>query len=86
MCSWPLTTRTDPGAARAEAAAAVPERCWQRVQWQYSAPSSGASISKRTARQPHPPVMGSSTSEATPGRYRLRARVSRRRAGASNAA
>ena len=32
--SRPLTTRSDPGAGRAEAAAAVPERCWQRVQWQ----------------------------------------------------
>jgi hypothetical protein len=31
-------------------------------------------------------VMGRSASEATPGRYTLRARVSRSRTGASNAA
>jgi hypothetical protein len=31
-------------------------------------------------------VMGRSTSEATPGRYTLRAHVSRSRTGASNAA
>ena len=41
---------------RAEGAAAVPVRCWQRVQWHQDALTSGASISKRTAPQPQPPV------------------------------
>ena len=35
----------------------MPVRRWQRVQWQYVAETSGAVSSKRTAPQPHPPVM-----------------------------
>jgi hypothetical protein len=37
--------RNDPGTVRACAEAAVPLRRWQRVQWQYDAETSGASIS-----------------------------------------
>jgi len=34
ISSCPERTRSDPGAMRADAAAAVPVRRWQRVQWQ----------------------------------------------------
>jgi hypothetical protein len=43
--SGPATIRNDPAATRAWAEAAVPERRWQRVQWQYEAETGGASIS-----------------------------------------
>ena len=48
--------RTEPGSARAVAAAPEPVRCWQRVQWQYDADRNGRSTSNRTAPQPHLPV------------------------------
>ncbi len=34
ISSSPETTRSEPGAIRADGAAAVPVRRWQRVQWQ----------------------------------------------------
>jgi hypothetical protein len=34
MCSAPVRTENVPGCSRAEAAALVPVRRWQRVQWQ----------------------------------------------------
>ena len=63
--SAPCTTRTDPGSARAVAAAPDPVRRWQRVQWQYDAERNGRATSKRTAPQPQPPTIGS----FTPTRY-----------------
>ena len=63
--SSPESTRSDPGSIRAEIAAAVPVRRWQRVQWQYPAETSGALTSNRTPPQRQPPVSGrSGTSEA----------------------
>jgi hypothetical protein len=32
MSSWPVTTRREPGAMRADAETAAPVRRWQRVQ------------------------------------------------------
>ena len=64
--SSPAVTETDPGTIRADAAAAVPDRCWQRVQWQYAEATSGALISKRTAPHPQPPVSGPKPGAATP--------------------
>lgn len=34
MSSSPATVRSEPGATRAETAAALPVRRWQRLQWQ----------------------------------------------------
>lgn len=52
--------RSDPGTIRADTAAALPVRRWQRVQWQYAADTSGSVISKRTPPQRQPPVRDSS--------------------------
>ena len=43
--SGPATIRNDPAPHGPAAEAAVPERRWQRVQWQYEAETGGASIS-----------------------------------------
>jgi hypothetical protein len=51
------------GSTRADAPAFVPERRWQRVQWQYTATEGGASSAKRTVPQPHPPVSGRDSGE-----------------------
>ena len=54
--SFPETSRTLPGSARPFADADVPERRWQRLQWQYDAERSGFASSKRRAPQPQAPV------------------------------
>src|SRR4051812_15699454 len=54
--SSPWVTFREPGAIRAPTEAAVPERCWQRVQWQYPAGPSGSVISKRTPPHMQLPV------------------------------
>lgn len=46
----------------------MPERRWQRVQWQYDALSGGAPSSKRTPPQRHPPVRGDSCISFEPKR------------------
>ncbi len=43
--SSPWVIRNEPGATRAEHAAADPVRRWQRLQWQYPAEMSGSAIS-----------------------------------------
>src|ERR1700735_1631316 len=53
----PTRIRKLPGSRRALTDAAVPVRRWHRVQGQYCAETGGAVISKRTAPQPHPPVI-----------------------------
>ena len=50
---------------RADGAAAVPVRRWQRVQWQYPAETSGSVTSKRTPPHMQPPVRGSEAIAAT---------------------
>src|SRR5438094_7538731 len=60
ISSSPERIRSEPGAIRALAAAAVPVRRWQRVQWQYPAETSASVISNRTPPQRQPPVSGRS--------------------------
>jgi len=53
-----VSSRKEPGPIRACAEAAVPVRRWQRVQWQYPAPSGSSVISKRTPPHMQCPVYG----------------------------
>jgi len=54
--SSPCRKRSEPGSIRACADAAVPDRRWQRVQWQYVIETGGSASSNRTPPQRHPPV------------------------------
>src|SRR3954451_17234626 len=52
----PLVMRKEPGTVNALTENADPVRRWHRLQWQYSAPTSGSVTSKRTPSHMQPPV------------------------------
>src|SRR5262249_34017743 len=70
--SSPASSRNEPGVSRASAEAAGPVRPWQRVQWQYPAPSGSSVISKRTPPHRQCPVYGALTAAAATGGYASR--------------
>ena len=49
---------SEPGCVRAETENAVPVRRWQRLQWQYAAPSRGSETSNFTVPHMQAPVRG----------------------------
>jgi hypothetical protein len=57
-CSSPAVIEKLPGGDSAVIERAVPERRWQRLQWQSRAPMNGACTAARTAPHMHRPVSG----------------------------